>query len=99
MFSVFLPNTCTTAEFGTLREEDRSRCRNDGTEPASGSKNSHESLIMSVELAVVFLVLCLIAGVLGRKRRIGFWGFFFASIIFTPIITLLFLFFATPRKT
>jgi len=53
---------------------------------------------MSVELIIAFLAGCLLAAICGRKRRIGFWGFFFCSIVFTPIISLLFLFFATPQK-
>jgi len=53
---------------------------------------------MSLELAIGYLALCLLAGIVGRNRRIGFWGFFFSSIIFTPFVSLLFLFFAMPRK-
>jgi hypothetical protein len=53
---------------------------------------------MSVELILAYLALCLVAGILGRNRRIGFWGFFFSSIIFTPIISLLFMYFSMPRK-
>lgn len=53
---------------------------------------------MGLEFAVIYLVLCLIAAIAGRNRRIGFWGYFFCSIIFTPFISLLFLFFATPKK-
>ena len=51
---------------------------------------------MSPQLALGYLVLCLVAAIAGRHRRIGFWGFFFCSIIFTPFISLLFLYFATP---
>jgi uncharacterized membrane protein YvlD (DUF360 family) len=50
------------------------------------------------ELIVVYLALCLAAGITGRNRRIGFWGFFFASIVLTPILTFLFLHIAAPRK-
>ncbi len=53
---------------------------------------------MGPELILAYLGLSLVAGIAGRKRRIGFWGFLFASILFTPIVSLLFLFFATPRK-
>jgi hypothetical protein len=53
---------------------------------------------MQPEVVLAYLALCLVAGVLGRNRRIGFWGFFFSSIIFTPFISLLFLYFSTPRK-
>lgn len=53
---------------------------------------------MTPELVVVYLILCIVAAIAGRKRRIGFWGFFFCSILFTPFISMLFMFFATPRK-
>jgi len=53
---------------------------------------------MSLEFTLLYFALCLLAGIAGRKRRIGFWGFLFSSIIFTPFISLLFLFLATPRK-
>jgi hypothetical protein len=53
---------------------------------------------MSLELVAGYLALCLVAGVAGRKRRIGFWGYFFCSFIFTPVISILFLFFAAPRE-
>jgi len=53
---------------------------------------------MTPAFASLYLLLCLLAGILGRNRRIGFWGFFFSSIIFTPFISLLFLYFAATRK-
>jgi hypothetical protein len=55
-------------------------------------------MVLTPELVAAYLALCLVAGVLGRNRRIGFWGFFFSSILFTPLIGLLYLYFATPRK-
>jgi hypothetical protein len=53
---------------------------------------------MTPELVAAYLALCLVAGIVGRNRRIGFWGFLFCSIVFTPFISLLFLYFAGPRK-
>jgi uncharacterized membrane protein YhaH (DUF805 family) len=53
---------------------------------------------MAPELVLAYVALCLVAGFAGRNRRIGFWGFFFCSIITTPFLSLLFLYFATPRK-
>jgi hypothetical protein len=52
----------------------------------------------SMELLVVYLLACVAAGIMGRKRRIGFWGYVFCSFIFTPVISLMFLYFAAPRK-
>ena len=51
---------------------------------------------MSLELLLPLLAASLLAGILGRNRRIGFWGFFFASMVFTPVVTLSFLYFAAP---
>jgi hypothetical protein len=53
---------------------------------------------MTLEFVASYLALCLVAGVAGRNRRIGFWGYFFSSFIFTPFISILFLYFASPRK-
>ena len=53
---------------------------------------------MSLVIAFGYLFLCLVAGIAGRNRRIGFWGFLLGSVIFTPFVSLLFLYFATPRK-
>jgi hypothetical protein len=53
---------------------------------------------VSLELLIGYVALCLIAGIAGRNRRIGFWGHFFCSFILTPFISLLFLYFAAPRK-
>lgn len=47
---------------------------------------------------LIYVALCLVAAIAGRNRRIGFWGYFFSSFVFTPIISLLFLYFAQPRK-
>ena len=49
-------------------------------------------------IVFVYLGLCALAGFAGRRRRIGFWGYFFSSVIFTPIVSFLFLFFASPRR-
>ena len=52
-----------------------------------------------VGLVFLYLALSLVAGIAGRNRRMGFWGFLFSSICLTPIITLLFLYCAAPRKS
>ena len=54
--------------------------------------------MITPELVVTYLALCLVAGIAGRKRRIGFWGFLFCSILFTPVISLLFIYLSTPRR-
>lgn len=42
-------------------------------------------------LFVMWLFLSLAAGWLGKKRAGGFWGFFIASLVFTPVPVLLIL--------
>lgn len=55
-------------------------------------------MVITPEFVAAYLALCLVAGVCGRHRRIGFWGFFFSSILFTPLIGLLYLYLAAPRR-
>jgi hypothetical protein len=44
---------------------------------------------MPVLLIMVNFVVCYFIGVLGRNRKLGFWGHFFASLLLTPVIGLL----------
>jgi hypothetical protein len=46
----------------------------------------------------LWLVLAIIIGFFGRKYRFGFWGFFFATVLFTPIIGTLMLIGAMPKR-
>lgn len=48
---------------------------------------------------VFYLIFCLVLAFLGRHRRIGALGFFLASLLLTPIITLLILVFTTDTRT
>ena len=45
-----------------------------------------------------WIILSVIIGFLGRRLRFGFWGYFFASILLTPIIGLLLLIAGVPTK-
>jgi hypothetical protein len=40
---------------------------------------------------------CVVVGLLGSKRTIGFWGFFIMSTILSPVIPLAFLLITAPR--
>jgi hypothetical protein len=51
-----------------------------------------------LEGLLFYLMFCGIAAFFGRRRRIGFWGFFFLSIIVTPLLTSLFIFAASPVR-
>lgn len=47
---------------------------------------------------VVYVLISLIIGVLGYKKKMGFWGYFFGSLVFTPFIGLILLFVSADRK-
>lgn len=54
---------------------------------------------MEILLFLGYVALCLIVGTLGRRTRIGYWGTVLVSVIATPFVTFLFLFFFAPRAT
>lgn len=37
----------------------------------------------------LYIIVCLFLGAVGRHRVMGFWGYFFASVVLTPLIGLL----------
>ena len=45
-----------------------------------------------------YIGLCLIIGLIGRKHKFGFWGHFFCSLALTPIIGILLILAAGPRR-
>lgn len=44
-----------------------------------------------------YLSLCVVVAIVGRKKTIGFWGFLFFSIVFSPLIGLAILSIAKDR--
>lgn len=52
---------------------------------------------MEILLFLGYLALCLLVGTLGRTTRIGYWGTVLVSLVVTPFVTFLFLFFFSPR--
>ena len=52
---------------------------------------------MPIAIAVYF-VLCLVAGLFGMRRVIGFWGTLFLSVMLTPLIMLIMLLMLAPKK-
>jgi len=40
-------------------------------------------------MLVLYLLLCALIGFLGRNRLMGFWGYFFGSVLLTPIVSAL----------
>lgn len=45
---------------------------------------------------VVYLVFCVLAGLCGRYRRMGFFGTFLISLVVTPLVMLLLLILTAP---
>jgi hypothetical protein len=52
---------------------------------------------MEVLLSLLYVALCLIVAILGRHTRIGYWGTFLVSMLATPFLVFVFLFFFSPR--
>ncbi len=40
-------------------------------------------------IILVIIILSLIIGLMGTNRKFGFWGYFFGSLLLTPVIGLL----------
>jgi hypothetical protein len=49
-------------------------------------------------LLILWILASILVGYLGRKRAVGFWGVFFFSMIFSPVIGALALAFGRPSK-
>lgn len=47
---------------------------------------------------IAYLIFCIINGVLARKTTIGFWGFFFLSLILTPLVGFAIFIITTSRR-
>ncbi len=47
---------------------------------------------------VVYIGLALLVGYFGKDRKFGLWGYFFASLIFTPLVGLI-MALASDKKT
>jgi hypothetical protein len=56
------------------------------------------SPLLTAEILAVYILGAFVAGFMGRRRRIGFWGFVFLSLLVTPIFTTIFIFCAAPAK-
>ncbi|MFK5986591.1 MAG: hypothetical protein QM479_14370 [Pseudomonadota bacterium] len=45
--------------------------------------------MITIYLIIADILISAIIGYLGRHRKMGFWGYFFASIILTPLVGIL----------
>jgi len=50
-------------------------------------------------LVVLYLLLCLLVGFVGRNRKIGFAGFFVLSVLLSPLVMALVYLLGTPRTS
>ena len=48
---------------------------------------------------VMYVVVAVLVGISGIRRKFGFWGYFFASLLFSPVIGILLVFASSPSKT
>lgn len=42
-----------------------------------------------MEIAIIYVCLCVVAGAIAGKKGLSGWGYFFASLLITPIIGIL----------
>lgn len=45
-----------------------------------------------------YILACVIVAFFGRNKKLGFWGYFFGSILLTPVVGILLLFASDERK-
>lgn len=46
---------------------------------------------------IIMVFLSFVVGLIGKNRKFGFWGYFFASLLVTPIIGILLVLASDPR--
>jgi Sec-independent protein secretion pathway component TatC len=56
-------------------------------------------MLLLLALPVFYIGLCLLVGWLGRKRKVGFVGFFLISLLLTPVPTVLILLVSGPGRS
>ena len=54
--------------------------------------------MIPVGLVVLYLVFCVLVGLCGTQRRIGFFGTFILSVLFTPVVALIVLLLTAPKR-
>jgi hypothetical protein len=50
------------------------------------------------QLHLAYFAICLLIGIFGMRRKFGFWGYFFSSLLLTPVIGILLVIGSDPRK-
>jgi len=55
---------------------------------------------MTLSIAIIlYLIFCLLAGLCGSHRRMGFFGTFLLSLFLTPVLVVLLLILTGPSRT
>lgn len=55
---------------------------------------------MPILFIFIYILLALLIAAAGKHKRFGFWGYFFATLLFTPLVGLLLLIAGgTPRHS
>jgi hypothetical protein len=47
---------------------------------------------------VAYLLACLVVALLGMNRKLGFWGYFFASLLLSPLVGIILVLASDVRK-
>ncbi len=53
---------------------------------------------MPIGIPLVYVAVSFVVGYLGRNRKMGFWGYFFATLLLTPFIGVLLLVISDKKK-
>lgn len=51
-----------------------------------------------IQLTILLFALSLLVAWTGRHRKLGFWGYFFASLLLSPLIGALLVLVSSPRE-
>jgi len=46
----------------------------------------------------IYVAACFLVGIFGINKKFGFWGYFFGSILLSPVVGIILLFASDPRK-
>jgi hypothetical protein len=54
--------------------------------------------MLQAGLVILYLVFCVLVGLCGTQRRIGFFGTFLLSLVVTPLVVLIVLMLTAPKR-
>ncbi len=53
-------------------------------------------MLYYIAFGAAYILLCVVVAMIGRRRKWGYWGYLWASVLFTPVLGLLFVLAADP---